>query len=221
MRVSNFNCQTKPALRQRLFASFMRSDDQLSYQMYQEKKRELFSEVRGEVLELGPGTGVNFAFLDPSCRWKGIEPNPAMHPYLFNSAKSTGFRNTALVDLKGDQFAVPTHSQDYVISTLVLCSVPNVASCLQEVRRVLKPGGQFLFIEHVVDKANTMRRWVQKSVPYTPWRYFSDGCDPGRDIAGNIHTAGFKRVEMTCYQQRGHGIIANINRPHIFGSASK
>lgn len=187
----------------------------------QKKKRALFSQLQGEVLEIGPGTGVNFKFLPNGIRWKGIEPNPAMHPYLIQSAQESGFDSVEILGLDKSSWPVANNSQDFVISTLVLCSVPSVIQCLNEIHRVLKPGGQFIFIEHVVDHHNHFRKSVQKSVPYTPWRFFSDGCNPGRDIAKAISGAEFSETVINHYNQEGEGVILAINRPHIYGTATK
>jgi ubiquinone/menaquinone biosynthesis C-methylase UbiE len=204
-----------------MFAKFMRADEELSFAMYADIKRELFRSVKGSVLEVGPGTGVNFPFIDNSCHWQGIEPNPAMHPYLHQSAEEYGFSDIGFVELNKGRFELQDNSQDFVIITLVLCSVPSVTACLAEIKRVLKPSGMFKFIEHVVDKDNLLRKGIQKTMPFTPWRYFSDGCDPGRDIASHIEEAGFSQVKIDRYKQQGEGIILAINRPHIFGGATK
>lgn len=210
----------KAKFRQRLFARFMRGTDDLSHELYREKKEPLFKEVRGRVLEIGPGTGVNLCFFPQDIEWIGIEPNPAMHPLLREQARKLGLPvklHTALEESAG----IEKESIDYVVSTTVLCSVKNLEQTLAQIRGVLKPGGTFLFLEHVVDRHNKFRRFVQKVMPYTPWRYFSDGCDPGRDIAAAINSAGFTRVEFHHYYQHGQGVLLNINRPHIYGRAVK
>ena len=203
------------------FAKFMSRDDDRSYTQYKNKKEQLFQGVSGTVVELGPGTGVNFPFLDrKKVRWTGVEPNRAMEPYLQANARKFGFE----IELKvGAAESLPFQdaSVDYVISTIVLCSVSNLESTLQEVLRVLKPGGQFLFLEHQADDCGTFRRVVQKTMPYTPWRYFSDGCNPGREIGKAIEKTGFKSVKSETYFQEGAGLILAVNRPHIYGIAVK
>jgi len=206
--------------RQKLFADFMKADDDLSHEMYQDKKQGLFQPVKGKVLEIGPGTGVNFKFLAKDCIWTGIEPNPAMHPHLTQAASQHWHNSDALALVENIE-QVPSLSQDFVISTLVMCSVPSVERYVHQIKRVLKPGGQYLFIEHVADKPRSVRRAIQKTAPFTPWRYFSDGCHPGRDIGPMIEHAGFSQVKITSYMQQGSGIILAINRPHIVGVAIK
>ena len=116
---------------------------------------------------------------------------------------------------------IEDESVDVVISTLVLCSVGDLEETLREVLRVLRPGGRFVFLEHVADRPWTLRFAVQRVVPYTPWWYFSDGCNPGRRISAAIRNAGFAAVEVHDYMQEGPGIILVINRPHIYGTATK
>lgn len=203
------------------FAKFLAQYDAESYEAHKPKKQELFAEIEGLVLEIGPGTGVNFRFLaGQPIHWTGIEPNSAMHPFLFEAATQNGIE-ARLLDCTSEEICLPDDAVDFVISTEVMCSVTDLKKSLLEIHRVLKPGGKFLFLEHVVDKHNLLRRTVQKTVPYTPWKCYSDGCHPARDIAGAIQQVGFEQVAYTEYMQEGKGIIQTINRPHIVGWASK
>ena len=198
----------------------MASEDERSHELYKDKKSELLGQLSGTVLEIGPGTGVNLQFLKQEVEWIGIEPNTAMHPYLMEKVARLGMKVQLRTGL-AEGLGVQQQSVDAVISTLVLCSVSSVSETLNEVVRVLKPGGRFVFIEHVADQPGTLRRWVQRSLPYSPWRYFSDGCNPGRDIGSEIDAAGFSQVSRQAYHQEGEGIILAINRPHIYGVAIK
>ncbi len=213
-------CGQSINLRHRLFAKLMAGEDERNHEMYQEKKVELLSEIRGRVLELGPGTGVNLSFFPKDIEWIGVEPNPAMYPYLTEKANQLGLPVQFCEGIsRGD--GIQDDSFDFAVSTLVLCSVDDIDTILENIRRVLKPGARFLFIEHVVDPDSSLRRSVQKFVPYTPWRYFSDGCNPGRDIGRHIKDAGFSAVECHPYLQDGAGIINWVNKPHIWGYAVK
>ena len=203
------------------FADFLAQFDEESYETNKEKKERLFKNVSGEVLEIGPGTGVNFPFLKgKKLNWTGVEPNPAMHSYLFEAAKANGI-NAKLLTCTTEAIAMADHTFDYVISTEVLCSVKDLNKSLSEIKRVLKPKGTFLFLEHVVDKHNLVRRVVQKLVPFTTWRFYSDGCKPGIDIGSQIKKSGFADIQYVDYMQEGSGIIITINRPHIYGYVRK
>ena len=176
--------------RKRSFAEFMAKDDELSYLQYKDKKEQLFSEIKGKVVEIGPGTGVNLRFFPKNIHWIGIEPNEEMFPYLDKEAKKQDIA-VELLTGNAERTGLADNSVDYVISTIVLCSVENVEVTLKEVLRILKPGGKYIFLEHQADHPWTVRWIVQNIVPYTPWRYFSDGCTPGRQLGKAIENAGF------------------------------
>ena len=176
------------------------------------RKRPLFEPLAGTVVEIGPGTGPNFGYLPRGVRWIGIEPNVHMHPYLKNAAREHGID----VELRpGLAEALPLEdaSADAVISTLVLCSVPNLDGALREIRRVLKPGGRFVFVEHVAAPPGTWLRRVQGwAGPINAW--LGDGCHADRETWRNIEGAGFSKVELE------HARMAtDIASPHIFGTA--
>lgn len=212
--------ESKPSFRKRFFAKFMARDDQESFERYKERKKILFEGLQGRVLEIGPGTGVNLSFYPKDIEWVGVEPNAAMHPFLREKAEANGID----VDLREDMTAdtrIHDGEFDFVVSTLVLCSVPRIDRTLADVHRALKRGGQFRFLEHVVDRQRILRRSVQKVAPFTPWRYFSDGCNPGRDIGGAIKQAAFGAVEYETYLQDGNGVISWVTQPHICGMAIK
>ena len=210
----------RASLKQRLFARFMSAMDEESTRILGPKREELLSTARGKIVELGPGTGVNFPYLPPGAEWVGIEPNPAMHPHLIEKANARGIA-VDLRALDGDKLPLDDASVDFAISTLVLCSVPDVDAALAELHRVLVPGGKFLFMEHVAAPRGTFRRFVQRTMPYTPWRYCADGCNPGRELATNIENAGFAEVDIRPFDFELSNPIAWVVKPHIWGSATK
>ena len=118
-----------------------------------------------------------------------------------------------LRDGNAERLPVRDASADAVIATLVLCSVAEVGAALREIRRVLKPGGRFVFIEHVAAPAATWRRRLQRWVRPL-WRVIADGCHPDRDTLSAIRAAGFARVEVEQFQAPA-GLVA----PHIAGIA--
>ncbi len=210
----------KPSFKSRFFADFMSRENESSYNQYKDKKEQLFKDIKGKVLEIGPGTGVNLRFLGKQVQWTGIEPNVAMHQHLKDEAHRLGLAIELYNDF-AESTTLPAESMDYVISTIVLCSVKNVSSTLSEIKRILKPTGKFIFLEHEADKSWTFRWIIQKIVPFTPWRYFSDGCTPGRELGKAIMGAGFEKVVYQKYMQQGEGLILAINRPHLYGWAQK
>ncbi len=107
-------------------------------------------------------------------------------------------------------------SLDAVISTLVLCSVPQPEASLAEILRVLKPGGKFIFIEHVAGRPGTRLRAFQNIIQPL-WTLVGDGCHPNRETGQAIRRAGFARLEIEQFRYPGGGLVA----PGISGTAFK
>ena len=210
----------RPTLGQRIFAKIVAAREEENYRCTKERKLQLFTGVTGEVLEIGPGTGANFPFFDLSVRWTGVEPNEAMHAPLLEKAAQLGVHINLITGLS-EELGGEDDRYDHVISTGVLCSVDDQSSVLREIKRVLKPGGRFLFVEHVIDPVSFTRGVFQRAAPYSPWRYLSGGCDPSRDTGSAIRDAGFSRVEMEAYNQEGGGWIRALTRSHVCGYAFK
>jgi len=142
------------------------------------------SDVKGDVLEIGSGTGINFPCLHNNTNIKsytGIEPNVNMYPYFNNLIEQWEIPyKIRLLDASAtDMFEVESNSIDTVIMTLVLCSVPDPLpeKILLEVHRILKPGGKFLFFEHVVANYDTdpFIYGFQKLIEPV-WSIIGDGC---------------------------------------------
>ncbi len=179
-----------------------------------ERKRALLAPLRGRVVEIGPGAGVNLHSFAPEVEWVGIEPNPWLHSYLRQEAARLG-RAIEVRSGSAESLDLPDASVDAVVSTLVLCSVPDPARVLQEALRVLKPGGRFVFLEHVAAPRGSGLRRLQRLLR-PGWRVVADGCRPDRETWTAIERAGFRRVEI----ERFRGPIPVI-RPHIAGFAEK
>ena len=177
-----------------------------------ERKRDLLGALGGTVLEIGPGTGANLTYFAPGIRWLGIEPNPYMERYLAREAARLGRR----IEVRGgtaERLDLMDASVDAVVSTLVLCSVPDQALALAEVRRVLRPGGRFVFLEHVAAPRGTWLRRAQRAIR-PAWRLLGDGCSPDRETWQAIARAGFAEVAL----ERFH-LPLPIMAPHIAGVA--
>lgn len=156
-------------------------------------KKELFHTVRGTVLELGPGTGTNFRYFSSDISWLGVEPVEEWHAALrAHPDRPTQMRFSRTLA------EVPTASVDTVVSSLVLCSVPDLRETLADIQRVLKPGGQFLCVEHIAAPRGTFRRVLQHLIrPFT--KTLGGGCEPDRDIDSAIACAGFSEHTFITY----------------------
>jgi ubiquinone/menaquinone biosynthesis C-methylase UbiE len=202
-------------LRQRLFAWWYRNSDWTEFSaLVDGYKRELFSGLHGDVVEIGPGTGDNFPYFPEGIRWIGIEPNVYMHPML-REAMTKSARLGEIHSGTAERMSLSDASVDVVVSTLVLCSVTSLDRSLHEILRVLRPGGRFAFLEHVAAPKGTTLRRTQKLIKPV-WRFVADGCNPDRDIEAAIRRAGFSSVEITTFN-----IPEWIASPHIAGVAVK
>jgi len=138
-----------------------------------------------------------------------------MVPYAREAAAACGIAPDDLRFVTGSVEAAPfaDASFDYVISTLVLCSVPSQAAALHEIKRVLRPGGRFVFIEHVVSPTPGLRK-VQEI--FDPLQQLVAQCHLTRDTGRAIHEAGFTDVQLREISVEGAAFIA----PHIVGLAT-
>jgi SAM-dependent methyltransferase len=198
----------------RIFAWFLERVGRRHDSFLADHKRRLFADLAGTILEIGPGTGANLPFYPGNIRWIGIEPNTHMHEYLRRRAAALDIS----IDLRcgiAEQIDIAPESVDAVISTLVLCSVDDLPGVLTEIHRVLKPGGRFVFLEHVGAPHGTwlrrLQRWVKPA-----WRILGAGCQPDRDIEPALRGAGFIRVDIDHFR-----IPSPVISPHVAGIAFK
>ncbi len=155
------------------------------------KEREIGA-LTGVIVELGPGTGANMRYYGAGVQVIGIEPNPAMHHRLADAATKHSVA-LEIRTLRGESLEVPDASADAVVGTLVLCGVDDPEAVLAEVLRVLRPGGSFVFVEHVGAADGSNLRRVQ-AILRRAHRWMFNGCDVTRDTATTIEGAGFSKV---------------------------
>jgi SAM-dependent methyltransferase len=174
----------------------------------------VLASVRGTVLEIGPGTGVNFDDLPTDITWIGLEPDDDALRRLRSRARKFS-RESRVIEGVAEQIPLDDHSVDTVLSTLVLCSVEDQARVLAEVKRVLKPGGRFAFFEHVAGPRGSATRLTQR-VSTLGRRRKAGECDPVRDTLEVIRGA-FDIVDVTEYRAGG---LPGMRMPHIAGWAA-
>src|SRR5712664_813658 len=185
--------QPHSGLRARAFVYLLRAANARYELWIAERKRALLGSLRGTILEIGPGAGVNLGYYAPGVTWIGIEPNVYMQAHLQKEAESRGMQ----VDLRtglAERLEAADASVDAVVGTLVLCSVTSVVSALKEIRRVLKPGGKYVFIEHVAAPRGTWLRRMQR-ILCPCFRFFAVGCRPDLETGTEIDRAGFAEVQ--------------------------
>lgn len=205
-----------PQWYQRFFAWAMATAAQDYEHKMADRKQQLFANLKGDVLELGPGAGPNLAYFSSQIHWLGLEPNPYMHQYLQQKADELGLKIEVQTATLANTL-IPDNSKDVVLCTLVLCSVPHLEATLQEVLRVLKPGGRFLFIEHVIAPAGSLLRRVQMGL-CPLWQVIGDGCRLDRETGKIIEASGFASVD---YETFDAPVPIAVVKPHIMGVAVK
>jgi ubiquinone/menaquinone biosynthesis C-methylase UbiE len=208
-------CGGAGPVRLRLFAWFMARCGKSTDQYLGGYKRRLFSALSGTVLEIGAGAGANLQYLQAAgLTWIGVDPNPFMQPHFTREAKRLGL-NIELRRGVAEELPAADESVDAVIGTLVLCSVRDQRRALAEILRVLKPGGKFLFIEHVAAPPGTRLRKLQMLVKPV-WRRLGDGCHTDRETRAMLEKAGFASLEIEEFDTP-----LPVVRPHIAGTAIK
>ena len=160
-------------------------------------KRQLFKNYPETVVEIGSGTGANMRYLKKGTKLIAIEPNIHMHTNLKKSAVKYGI-DIEIKSIIGEDIDLPDASYDFVVCTLVLCTVDNPEQCIKQIKRILKPSGTFIFVEHVKASENSILGWIQK-IFHKPWHWFFEGCHTNRDTKQLLKLAGFSKLELETY----------------------
>jgi ubiquinone/menaquinone biosynthesis C-methylase UbiE len=154
-----------------------------------DRRRALVANASGRTLEIGAGTGANVdLYPDELDELILAEPFAPMRRRLERKLIANG-RAARTIDATAESIPLPDNELDTVVSTLVLCTVDFQQAALAEIARVLRPGGQLLFIEHVRSHAPRVARWQDRLE--SPWRHFAAGCRCNRDTISAIGAAGF------------------------------
>ena len=177
-------------------------------------KERVYAGLPDEVVEIGSGVGANLAYLPPGATLIALEPNRHMHAGLIAAARRQGV-TLDLRERMAEDSGLPDASVDTVISSLVLCSVHDPVTVLAEIRRILRPGGTFRFVEHVAAPSGSHTRTAQRMLR-RPWAWTFEGCSCERDLEQVVRDAGFESVEVERY--RIHSPFLPFNS-HIAGVA--
>lgn len=157
-------------------------------------RRELLVHARGNILELGFGTGLNLPFYPPHVRKiTTVDPNMGMYRRAQRRIKRTGIEVDRRV-LGGERLPFEDSTFDNLVSTFTLCSIEKVAQALREVYRVLKPGGRFLFLEHGISPHRNVQKW-QLRLNWLQMR-LAGGCHLDRDIRALVRAEPFASLQM-------------------------
>jgi SAM-dependent methyltransferase len=182
------------AIRDRLNAWLLDALDGRMHATYGGLKARLLGAVPPVVVEIGPGSGANLRYYPPGTRVVAIEPNARMHRRLRRRAARLGLR-LEIHPVGAESLDLPDRSVDLVCATFVLCSVSDPAAVVAEVRRVLRPGGRFVVVEHVAAPPASRAAALQRALR-RPWRWTFGGCDLCRRTEEVLRAAGFRSVSV-------------------------
>jgi ubiquinone/menaquinone biosynthesis C-methylase UbiE len=182
-----------------------------------EHRRRLLEGLRGTVVEVGAGHGVNFPHFPPEVEEViAVEPEPTLRAGAEHAAGHASVRVRVMGGV-ADALPLPDDSVDAAVVSLVLCSVPDQARALAEVRRVLRPGGELRFYEHVIADRQPLRAVLQLADRSGLWPRIAGGCHPARDTTAAIRDAGFAIETLDRFGFAASRFEPRI--PHILGTA--
>jgi ubiquinone/menaquinone biosynthesis C-methylase UbiE len=203
-------------IRERLFAAIY---DPLS-KGWEEKhgaqlKRKLLAAARGRVLEIGVGTGLSFPHYPQVDELVGVEPSEAMLRRARRRADELG-RPVTLLQASAEQLPFDAETFDTAVSLAVLCTVRDPRQAVAELRRVLRPDGRLLFLEHVRSHEHRTARWQDRLE--RPWGFVAGGCHPNRPTLATIEAAGFEVDDLEQGEMPGQVLLV---RPYVLGVAAR
>ena len=165
-------------------------------------RAQIVPQAEGRVLEIGIGSGLNLSFYDPAkvSVIVGVDPSAAMQKLAQQRAAQISIP-VEMIALELGQIQAADASFDSIVCTFTLCTIPDAMAALQEMRRVLKPGGKLLFSEHGLAPDLPVVRWQHRLTPL--WKPFSGGCHLNRDIPALIRAGGFNIGQLDSSYLKG------------------
>lgn len=181
-------------------------------------RRELLAGLAGRVLEVGAGNGINFDHYPASVsELVAVEPEAHLRERAVKVA-SGATMPVDVIDAVGGRLPFEDGSFDAGVVCLVLCSVPDQQEALAELHRVIRPGGELRFYEHVVAERNDVAR-LMRAADKTFWPRVGGGCHMSRDTAPQIERAGFRIESNRRFGFRPSAALPSL--PHVLGVARR
>jgi ubiquinone/menaquinone biosynthesis C-methylase UbiE len=184
-----------------------------------EHRRRLLDGLSGRVVEVGAGHGLNFAHYPATVTEViAIEPESTLRETAKQAAAQAPVPVTVL-EGTADALPLGDGEADAVVASLVLCSVPDQGTALAEARRVLRPGGELRFYEHVIARCQPKRTILQLADHSGLWPKIAGGCHPARDTGAAIKNAGFAVERCERFGFSASALEPRV--PHILGVARR
>ena len=177
----------------------------MSGERFSKLRQQYLAGVSGSVLEVGFGSGLNLPhYPDAVTHLYALDPSQLGRRLAEKRIQRAPFP-IEFVELEGNRFALPDHSVDAVVSTWTLCTIPDPVFALKEIRRVLKPGGRYTFLEHGLSPDRRVARLQNLWNPIQ--KKFAGGCHVNREIDGLIFDAGFKIMDREHFYMEGPKVL--------------
>lgn len=165
-------------------------------------RAEWLRHARGDVLEVGIGSGLNLPFYSSEVqRIYGVDPSLELQRMALKRATATGARVEFLSQSTEDTLPLADGTIDTVVMTWTLCSIPNTSKALRQMKRVLTESGRLVFIEHGRSPDRWTAAWQDRMTPI--WKRIGGGCHLNRKIDELIKGAGFELLELKTFYQPG------------------
>ena len=195
----------------RLYPKIIKSSED---KWLRERRVQLLADAAGDVVEIGSGTGLNLPHYGAGVTSLTLTE---VSPHMIETLAGEVARHrpdSRIVTAPAESLPLPDDSADVVVSTLVLCSVGDTSKALSEIRRVLRPGGRMLLLEHVAGtgRLHTFQRWAD---PFT--KTLGRGCHTSRNTRAALAAAGF---DTSGLRDEWVDSEPKIYAPHIFGTAT-
>jgi ubiquinone/menaquinone biosynthesis C-methylase UbiE len=181
---------------------------------FSDYRRRLLNGLSGRVLELGAGSGLNFAHYPAGVeRVVALEPEPGLRERAVHAAARAAVP-IEVVDGVAEDLSAHAGRFDAAVCSLVLCSVPDQRAALEQLASVLRPGGQIRLLEHVGASGGVLAR-VQRALDATVWPWIGAGCHCSRDLASAVAQSGLKPTSLETFRFPAGGRLTLPTAPHV------
>lgn len=173
----------------RIYDPFMHKAEE---KIFAHKRHAMLHALKGSVLDVGSGTGANFPHFSKDAQVTAIEPNAKMMEYAKSKLPVDAEIKLVLAGIGDEDIDFEENQFDYIVSTLVLCTIPKPEEALASFKKWLKPNGQLILIEHI--RSHSHAGGIAQDVINPAWKLVADGCNLNRNTDKMVKQAGFKAI---------------------------